>query len=572
MRRMVAEERRAQVAYFTMEVALREDLPTYSGGLGVLAGDFLMSAADAGADMLAVTILHRQGYLRQVIDASGSQVDEPVVWRPEDVLELLAPRTTVRIGSRSVLVAAWRLVVTGATGESIDVYFLDTDLPDNHNADRDLSGRLYGGDNEYRLRQEALLGLGGVAMLRELGHDAVDTYHMNEGHSSLLTLALLEERMSEASNAVHPVPARFVDSVRKRCVFTTHTPVPAGHDRFADGLVKDVLGPDRAQLLDEIGCIVDGELNMSWLGMRMSRAANAVSQRHREVAQAMFPTVPMLAVTNGVHAHRWVSAPFRELFDKSIPGWRCNNDLLRYVSQIDAAEIAAAHQASKQLLLDTVAQRTDRKLDPAALTIGAARRVTPYKQTTMIFSDLERLTRAAQSIGPVQIVCAGKAHPRDEEGKALVSELVRIAAAVRGPLDVVFLEDYDLDLAATLCAGSDIWLNTPLKPLEASGTSGMKAALNGVPSLSVLDGWWLEGCVEGVTGWAIGNGAAGDNDPVASELYDKLESVVLPVFYGQALTLAGIRRAAIALNGSFFNTERMLREYSSVVYKGGAVK
>jgi glycogen phosphorylase len=555
-----------EIAYFTMEVALRDDLPTYSGGLGVLAGDYLKSAADAGAPMVAVTLLHRQGYLRQAIDEAGAQVEEAVTWRPEDLLEPLPARVTVRVSGRSVLVAAWRLAVTGATGASVDVYFLDTDLPGNQTADRRLTGRLYGGDREYRLSQEAVLGLGGVAMLRELGYDGLRTFHMNEGHSSLLTLALLEEGADEGAHPVHPVPARFVEAVRARCVFTTHTPVPAGHDRFDAVLVNEVLGQERSQLLEELGCLNDGELNMSWLGMRMSKVSNAVSVRHREVAQAMFPDVPMKSVTNGVHVATWVSRPFREVFELHVPGWQSDNDLLRYASQIELAEIAEAHEAAKRALLDEIARRTDRKLDPAVLTIGAARRVTPYKQPTLIFSDLERLARAATTIGPVQIVCAGKAHPQDFDGKELVTELVRASSLLRGVVEAVFLEDYDLTLGATICAGSDIWLNTPLKPLEASGTSGMKAALNGVPSLSVLDGWWLEGCVEGVTGWAIGNGRVDGDEPTAGELYDKLEHAVMPLYYGQPGSMVEVRRNAIALNASFFNTERMLREYRSTLY------
>jgi starch phosphorylase len=556
----------AEIAYFTMEVALRDDLPTYSGGLGVLAGDYLKSAADAGAPMVAVTLLHRQGYLRQAIDEAGAQVEEVVTWRPEDLLELLPARVTVRVSGRSVLVAAWRFAVTGATGASVDVYFLDTDLPGNQTADRRLTGRLYGGDRAYRLSQEAVLGLGGVAMLRELGYDGLRTFHMNEGHSSLLTLALLEEEGDEGAHPVHPVPARYVEAVRARCVFTTHTPVPAGHDRFDAGLVNEVLGQERTQLLEELGCLTDGELNMSWLGMRMSKVSNAVSVRHREVAQAMFPDVPMKSVTNGVHVATWVSPPFREVFERHVPGWQSDNDLLRYVGQIELAEIAEAHEIAKRALLDEIARRTDRKLDPTVLTIGSARRVTPYKQPTLIFSDLERLAQAAATIGPVQIVCAGKAHPQDFDGKELVTELVRASSLLRGVVEAVFLEDYDLTLGATICAGSDIWLNTPLKPLEASGTSGMKAALNGVPSLSVLDGWWLEGCVEGVTGWAIGNGRADGDEPTAGELYDKLEHAVMPLYYGQPGSMVEVRRNAIALNASFFNTERMLREYRSTVY------
>lgn len=562
----------AQIAYFTMEVALRDDVPTFAGGLGVLAGDYLRSAADAGAAMVGVTLLHRQGYLRQELDGSGAQIASPVEWNPEALLEQLPVRTAVQIAGRSVVVGAWKLAVEGASGSEIEVYFLDTDLPANHADDRRLSGRLYGGDHDLRLRQEVVLGIGGVGILRQLGHHAITTFHMNEGHSSLLTLALIEEiaerRATETGHALDTVPERWIEEVRRQCVFTTHTPVPAGHDRFATALVTEVLGEERLRRLDEMGCVVDDELNMSWLGMRMSRKSNAVSLRHREVAQAMFPAIPISSVTNGVHAGSWVSRPFAELFDRQIPGWRTDNDLLRYVSQVDLAAVAEAHEAAKTALLDEVTRRTDRKLDPAALVIGLARRVTPYKQPMLIFSDLERLVAAASEVGPVHVVCAGKAHPNDEGGAALIMQLAQVSAALRGPVEAVFLENYDLGLAGTICAGSDIWLNTPRKPNEASGTSGMKAALNGVPSLSVLDGWWLEGCIEGVTGWAIGNGDPVDDDNAAAQLYEKLEQVVLPLYYGGPDRLAEVRRSAIALSGSFFNTERMLREYSAEMYAG----
>jgi len=592
-----------RVAYFTMEVAIDEALPTYSGGLGVLAGDYLRSAADLGLPVVAVTLLYREGYFRQVID-DGRQVEEAVSFDPESLLERLDARVKLDIGGHQVVVGAWKLDVRGAGGGVVPILYLDTDLPENDPADRTITDQLYGGDNEHRLRQETVLGIGGVAMLRKLGCDPA-TYHMNEGHSSLLTLRLLEEQMGAADGKPGE---QHLAAVRERCVFTTHTPVPAGHDRFGAALVAEVLGLDRAGLLDSLGLLGSGVLNMTELGVSLSRYVNGVSRRHRDVAQAMLPGTDVRSVTNGVHVATWAAPSISELFDQHLRGWRRDNALLRYASGIPLPEIAAAHAASKRALLAEVAVRNGAKLDPAALTLGLARRVTPYKRVTLLFSDLDRLAAIAAEHGPLQILASGKAHPRDQEGKDLIASLVALEQQMTGAVRVVFLANYDVALAALLCAGADVWLNVPEAPLEASGTSGMKAALNGVPSLSILDGWWIEGWVEGVTGWAVGDGgadgvaagaagaggagagAAPNAVPAvhavpavpavpapapahaeprqrdAEALYSKLGAVVAPAFFGDPEGFLAVRRNAIALNGSFFNTERMAREYAREAY------
>jgi starch phosphorylase len=545
-----------------MEVAIDASLPTYSGGLGVLAGDYIRSAADLGLPIVAVTLLYRDGYFRQLIE-DGGQVEEPVAFDPEAMLQRLDATVAVEVAGAKVAVGAWKLDVRGAGGGAVPIVFLDTNLQENAPADRDVTDQLYGGDNEHRLRQEAVLGLGGVAMLRELGWDPA-TYHMNEGHSSLLTLRLLED---EVGGSDHDPTDDDLASVRQRCVFTTHTPVPAGHDRFAADLVLDVLGPSRAGLLDRIGLLESGMLNMTELGVRLSKFVNGVSLRHRQVAQAMMPGTAVRSVTNGVHAATWTGPHVSALFDEHLPGWQGDNALLRYATGIPLEEIGAAHAAAKTALLAEVAKRNDVVLDPAALTLGLARRVTPYKRTTLPFSDLTRLAAIAAKHGPLQILASGKAHPRDEEGKELIAALVALEEDLTGAVRVVFLTDYDVTLAALLCAGADVWLNVPEPPLEASGTSGMKAALNGVPSLSILDGWWVEGCVEGVTGWAIGEQAGRHTRRRdAGALYAKLGEVVAPAFFGDAAGFLEVRRNAIALNGSFFNTERMAREYAREAY------
>ncbi len=537
-----------RVAYFTMEVALDEELPTYSGGLGVLAGDYLRSCADLGLPVVAVTLLYHGGYFRQLVDEEGRQTETPVEWLPQDLLERLDERVTVEIEGREVVVTAWKLEVHGVSGGVVPVYFLDTDVDGNDAAARRITDQLYSGDDTHRLCQEAVLGLGGVALLELLGHEAT-IFHMNEGHSSLLVL-----RLTESDDP---------STVRSHCVFTTHTPVPAGHDRFPREIVKAVLGEQREAQLLSLGLLETDELNMTELGICGSGFVNAVSLRHAQVTREMFPGVEVSSVTNGVHAATWVGPSMADVFDRHLDGWRVDNAMLRYAGSIDTDEISDAHVSEKRRLLDQVLDRTGRRLDGSALTIGIARRATPYKQTTLLFTDTDRLQAIAESLGPIQVLFSGKAHPKDVDGKKLIERVVETSERLSGAIEVVFLEDYDLRLASLLVAGCDVWLNTPIKPNEASGTSGMKAALNGVPSLSTLDGWWIEGCVDGVTGWAVGGLGDGED---ATDLYEVLESAVMPTYYKDPRGMDGIRRSAISLNGSFFTTERMAREYARAAY------
>lgn len=587
----------ARVAYFTMEVAIDDTLPTFSGGLGVLAGDYLRSAADLGMPLVAVTLLYRKGYFSQRIDSEGRQHEEPVSWDPASSLEPLESEVEVSIGGRPVRVGAWRLLVTGVSGAVVPLYFLDAARPGNALQDQALSDSLYGGDDEYRLGQEVVLGEGGMAMLKALGHDRIEVFHMNEGHSALLTLCLLAEAEQEAPPAESPetppsddpgashgeslgppLSVGRIAMVRQRTVFTTHTPVPAGHDVFPVELARRTLPGSRMRELEQLGLLEGGSLNMTGLGARLSGYVNAVSRLHRDVAQAMLPGTAVASITNGVHVARWASPAMAELFDRHLGGWRLDSALLRYASSVPLDEIAAAHRSSKQALVSDVRRRTGVALDPDAFTIGLARRVTTYKRATLLFSDPDRLRRLASQLGPLQVVCAGKAHPRDTPGKQLLVELSQAAAALAGAVSVVFVENYGLAAAARLCAGADIWLNTPQALNEASGTSGMKAAVNGVPSLSILDGWWVEGCLEGATGWAIGDGAGpgarlvpaeGADASDAGSLYDRLERVVLPLFWGEPAAFLAVRRSAVALNGSFFSTDRMVREYALAAYRLG---
>jgi len=575
---MPTDRRRGgSVAYFSMEIAVDAGMPTYSGGLGVLAGDHVRAAADLGLSLVAVTLVYHDGFFHQSLAADGTQVESPARWSPAERLEPLDTQVTVGIGGRPVTVGAWRHRVTGVRGHQVEVFFLDTRLPENHHDDRAITDRLYAGDQVLRLSQEAVLGLGGTALLAALGHEPA-TFHMNEGHAALVPLGLLALGAGLAGGAhERPRPgAADLEAVRGRCVFTTHTPVPAGHDRFPREVCDEVLGPAQTGELERLGCLERGQLNMTNLGMFFSRFVNGVAQRHAAVSQAMFPAYTVRSVTNGVHVGTWAAPSSERLFDRHVPLWREDNALLRYLSTVPPDEIRAAHGEAKRALLDEVGRRAGRALDPEVFTIGVARRAAAYKRNDLILSDPGALRRIVAGAGPVQILYSGKAHPQDKAGKDMVARVTAASRALEGTVPVVYLADYDMALGALLCAGVDLWLNTPVAPHEASGTSGMKAALNGVPSLSVLDGWWVEGHIEGVTGWAIGDdpgarAVAGDLDGAddaadAAEMYRVLREVVVPLYYRDPDGYAAVGRGAIALNGSFFSTQRMVTEYAEVAY------
>jgi starch phosphorylase len=577
-----------------MEIALENAMPSYSGGLGVLAGDTIRAAADIRLPMVAVSLLYRKGYFRQRLGEDGAQTEEPVEWEVERFLKEEEPRVSVTLENRRVELRAWRYMVKGVRGYEVPVYFLDADLPANDARDRELTGTLYGGDPYYRLSQEVLLGIGGVRMLRALGHTELMRYHMNEGHAALLTMELLEEETKRAGRTA--IKSEDIERVRSKCVFTTHTPVPAGHDKFPAEYLSRLL-PDQVRFIDVkdassvdlIKSILQAEqtypdwqeaarlgasVSMTYLALSLSNYVNGVAKLHGEVSRKMFPNVQIEAITNGVHAATWTSPAFQDLFDRYIPSWREDNYSLRGALGLPPEEVWAAHLLSKHSLLEAVRKKSGLKLDPEAFTIGFARRATGYKRADLILRDLDRLRQMAKNAGAFQIVYAGKAHPRDAGGKEIIKKIFKAKKALKKAVTIVFLDDYDLELAGQLTSGGDLWLNTPQYPMEASGTSGMKAAINGVPSLSILDGWWVEGCIEGVTGWSIGEPRRGDPGPEtpvdnvvdAESLYTKLESVILPMFYEERSRYLEVMRHAIAMNGSFFNTQRMVQQYITDAY------
>lgn len=551
-----------------MEIALDPAMPTYSGGLGILAGDTLKSAADMNVPLLGITLLHRKGYFEQHLDSAGNQTESPSIWSPESVLKEMKPRASVRIEGRNVRIRAWEYSIAGVGGYTVPVYLLDTALPENTPFDQAITDHLYGGDDHYRLCQEIVLGMGGVEMLHELGYHHILTYHMNEGHSALLTLAILHRHLE--GRPVADATADDVAFLRKKCVFTTHTPVPAGHDKFSKELVRSVMGEDRLTELEKLGCLHENVLNMTYLGLRGSHYVNGVAMEHGEVSRTMFPGYPIHAITNGVHGVTWTSPSFQQLYDRHIPEWRHDKLYLRYAIGIPLDEIREAHDQAKQALLDAVKAQTGVALDPSVLTIGFARRAATYKRADFLFTDPERLKWIAQHAGSLQVIFAGKAHPNDEPAKQMIRHVFHMISVLKDAIRMVYLENYEMRWAQLLTSGADLWLNTPHRPYEASGTSGMKAALNGVPSFSVPDGWWIEGHIEGATGWDIGHEEIPD---VAAEeagsLYDKLENVILPTFYGRRNVYVEIMRHCIALNGSFFNTQRMLAQYVGNAYAQG---
>lgn len=550
------EIKQRRIAYFSMEIGIDSSIPTYSGGLGILAGDFIKSCADLKVPLVAVTILYEKGYFIQKLDAQGIQQELPVQWNRKDFLKPLSNKVSIKIENRDTFISAWQYDVVGVSGYSIPIIFLDTDLEENSEYDKGLNDFLYGGNQWYRLLQELVLGIGGVRMLHSLGYSGIKKYHMNEGHASFLTLELLNEMKRNKDSKLD------FEAVRELCVFTTHTPVPAGHDQFPYDLVNNAL---RGFLPSGVLKMLCGEeqLNMTFLALNLSKYINGVAKKHGEVSRSMFPEYSIESITNGVHSFTWVCDSFKILYDKYIPDWKNDSFSLRYALSIPGDKIWKAHQEAKNGFIDYVNEKTGSEMDYKTLTIGFARRAASYKRADLIFSDIDRLIKIANDAGKIQFIFSGKAHPQDGMGKDLIKRIITASKRLEGKIKVVYLENYDMELAKLLVSGVDLWLNTPRKPQEASGTSGMKAAHNGVPSLSILDGWWIEGCIEDITGWSIGTpqNTQSNDQQDASSLYDKLEFAIIPTFYNGREYWINMMRHSIAINASFFNTHRMVQQY-----------
>ncbi|MGA2386205.1 MAG: alpha-glucan family phosphorylase [Candidatus Bathyarchaeia archaeon] len=547
----------AKIAYFSMEIGVNNDMSTYSGGLGVLAGDVIRSSADLRIPLVAITLVSEKGYLKQKLTLDGWQLEYPDEWDPSKFMKLLPQTVSVKISGKNVKIGAWVYEQQSLTGGTIPVFFLTTDFEDNSQEDRQITDYLYGGDDQYRLKQEIVLGIGGVRILDALGIN-VKKYHMNEGHSSLLTLELLKNNQLNA------------DKVKNLCVFTTHTPVAAAFDQFSYDLLSEVLETEVSpEILQKYGG--EDKLNMTLLALNLSKYTNGVTEAHMEYSNKLFPGYHIQEITNGVHSYTWTCTHFRRLFDKHIPRWANEPELLVRVDTIPEEELWEAHTNAKKDLLDFVYNSAGLQMDPDVLTIGYARRATAYKRATMIFTDIEKL-KEVKSEGRIQLIFAGKAHPKDEEGKKLIKEIYEFTDRLKGEVDIVYLENYNMEMAGKLTSGVDVWLNTPLPPYEASGTSGMKAAHNGVINFSVLDGWWIEGCVEGLTGWAIGPTPNQWLDEQMTrkreidDLYNKLEYLIIPKFYHERDSWTRMMRNSIGKIAYYFNTHRMMRSYATDAY------
>ncbi|MBC8175196.1 MAG: alpha-glucan family phosphorylase [Candidatus Marinimicrobia bacterium] len=540
-----------KIAYFSAEIGISASLPTYGGGLGVLAGDHIKAAADANLPMCAVTLLYKEGYFRQRVDRDGNQTESYPRFDPDPLLKKLSVKFTLPLRGRNVWINAWKYSHMGLNGHTVPIFLLDTDVDENLPEDREITLRLYSGDKDHRILQEAILGFGGIKLLEMLGINDIEIYHMNEGHSALITLELFRKFKGNR------------EELQKRCHFTTHTPVPAGHDHFSMDRLRgllDSLIPDNLELPSIIN---SNRFHMTELGLYFSRSANGVSQLHGIVAQSQFPDFNIGHINNGVYHPYWAGKVFRELFDTYFPGWREDPELLLNIEEIPDDKFLYAHLSQKEFILDYSNSLTQRALSPDILTIGFARRTASYKRASLIFNKLDRLVDIGH--GKIQIIFAGKAHPHDEDGKDIIREIVGYSHKLFGKIKVVYLENYNMWLGRLLTSGVDVWLNTPLRPQEASGTSGMKAALNGAPNLSILDGWWAEACHPGENGWGIGDPDNPNNESDADSLYDILEKEVIPVFYNDRKRWSSLMRKSIK-TGVKFTAHRMIHEYATQYY------
>ncbi|RLG14611.1 MAG: alpha-glucan family phosphorylase [Candidatus Nanohalarchaeota archaeon] len=554
--RTIKKDKR-NIAYFSMEIGLDSKIPTYSGGLGILAGDTIRSCADLHIPVVATTLLYRKGYFTQKLDSHGNQTESDVKWKPELFLKKTDKKVIVEIEDRKVAVTAWQYNVTGVAGYKIPVIFLDTNLKENNPYDRNITNWLYGGDWKYRLCQEIILGIGGVRILEALGYNKIKKYHMNEGHSSLLIFELLRRQKGRKKKLTR----KDYDAVRSKCLFTTHTPVPSGHDHFPLDVVKNslknIISPEEIDAMS-----YQGNLDLTHLAMDNSQYINGVAKKHGEISRKMFPGHLIDSITNGIHSVVWTSKYFREIYDKYIPGWQKDSFSLRYALGIPDYEIWNAHKKAKKDLIDYVnKEHPSADLKSHIFTIGFARRSATYKRGTLLFSDINRLLEIAQKKGEIQIIYAGKAHPNDSQGKEIIKFIFSKMKELKGKISVVYLENYGIEIAKKIVSGVDLWLNTPQKPLEASGTSGMKACHNGIPNLSILDGWWIEGHIENKTGWSIGTKAENSNEEDARDLYYKLDEKIVPKYYNNREQWINIMKHSIAYNASFFNTHRMMHQY-----------
>ena len=551
-----------QVAYISMEIAVDSNIPTYSGGLGVLSGDTVRSAADLELPMVGICLCYSSGYFYQFFNEFGEQKEKEISWNFFYEFEKVDKPIKIKIEDKEVLVSAWLYKVIGQSGHILPIYLLTTDIEGNEDWMKKMTGSLYDSTSRWnRIVQEMILGIGGVKLLNSLGYDNIETYHLNEGHGSFSIVELYNMLNGD------------LDKVRDKVVFTTHTPVPAGHDRFDQDLVDKVF---KNRMPSEIRNIAsdNGRFNMTYLGMGLSRYRNGVAKKHGDISRKMFPQYEVDSITNGIHLGFWVSRPFRQIFDKKWSNWKANPSILQNAIELDDLDIFDAHIENKFNLINYQKGHSWNLLDEERITIGFARRFATYKRATLIFKDIDKLGSICKD--KIQFIFAGKAHPKDTMGKDYIKEIYKAGDYLYDNygVKVVMMENYNMDLSHMMVSGCDIWLNTPERYGEASGTSGMKAALNGVLNFSVQDGWWLEGYrMNHMAGWAIGPNDSNPSDPGVSNdwdidskaIYEILENEIIPTYLNHEDWLFRSKNA-IAL-AAFFNTHRMCLEYAERAYR-----
>lgn len=549
-----------KIAYISMEIAMESNIPTYSGGLGVLSGDTVRSAADLEIPMVGICLCYSSGYFYQLFNEHGEQKEKELTWSFFYEFDKVDKPVTIKIQDKKIKISAWLYRIIGQSGHVIPIYLLTTDVEGNEDWQRKLTAALYDSTSRWhRIVQEMILGIGGVKLLKSLGYENIKRYHINEGHGSFAALELLDQMDGD------------IEKVKDKVAFTTHTPVPAGHDTFNYDLVNDVFRSDLPDNIRQLGGT--NELNMTELGMNLSSYRNGVARKHGDISQKMFPEFEIDYITNGVHLPFWVSKPIRKIFDKKWPNWKAHPGLLKNAIEIDDLELFDAHIENKFNLISYQKGHSWNLLDEELITIGFARRFATYKRAILPFHDLDRLGKICK--GNIQFIYAGKAHPKDQAGKDYIKKIFESGQYLYDNygVKVVLMENYNMDLAHMLVSGVDIWLNTPIRYREASGTSGMKAALNGVLNLSVQDGWWLEGYkMNPNAGWAIGPDDSDPDDPRvqnnweldAKMLYDILEKEVIPTYMNHDEWLFKSKNA-ISL-AAFFNTHRMVSEYAEKAY------
>ncbi|RZD14759.1 MAG: alpha-glucan family phosphorylase [Candidatus Acidulodesulfobacterium ferriphilum] len=559
------------IAYFVMECAVDSRIPTYSGGLGILAGDTLQSFADLEVPAVCITLLWKNGFTRQKLASDGTQLDSVQEWDVEKYMQFTNIKIKIPLGDKDITIAAYKYTIESTKGDNeIDAYFLTPDVPENDPETRKICDRLYIEGGLTRLKQEIILGVGGYEMLKAIKYKPF-LYHINESHSAFLIASLMKD-MND------------LNRVKSRVVFTTHTPIPAAFDKFAMKDVAGMLGRycDKQVLYDiyQEKLEDNDELNLSWLAIKNAKNVVAVSRKHKFVSEQIFEGYRLKYVTNGIHHIKWASAHHKMLYTKYIKGWEDDPDLLRDVACIPDNEFAQAHILSKEALVEMVNSESDASFIPEDFTIAMAKRITHYKRNNLILSNPNKLIEIAERKGNIQIIFAGKAHPADPDGLAMIKSIHNASqyiASKTKKIKIAFLENYNIHKANIILAGVDLWLNNPVRPLEASGTSGMKASLNGVPNFSVLDGWWLEACMEGINGWGIGPRPAwtdlsySDDIQDLNDIYGKLEFNILDLYYKNFSDYLKIMKMAVSTIAPYFNTHRMVSEYVTDLYLTGII-